>query len=56
MSMYFIPLLNLINNLAEKEDTDGLSIATYALQLISQEFTNYKLPVACKEISSSSTF
>ena len=42
------PLLNFIDSLAEKEETDRISIATYALQLISQELSDKKLPVVCK--------
>ena len=50
------PLLNLINSLAEKEETDRILIATYALQLISQEFSDKKLPVVCREIISTGSF
>ena len=49
-------LLNLINSLAEKEETDRILIATYALQLISQEFSDKKLPVVCREIISTGSF
>ena len=50
------PLLNLINSLAEKEETDRILTATYALQLISQEFSDKKLPVVCREIISTGSF
>ena len=50
------PLLNLIEVLAEKEETDSISIAAYALQLISQELSDKKLPIVCKEIISTGTF
>ena len=56
LSIFEIYPLNLIEVLAEKEETDSISIATYALQLISQELSDKKLPIVCKEIISTGTF
>ena len=39
-----------------KEETASISIATYALHLISQELSDKKLPIVCKEIISTGTF
>ena len=50
------PLLNLIIYLAGKEETDKISIATYALQLISQELSDKKLTLVCREIISKGIF
>ena len=48
--------MNLINYLAEKDEPDRISIATYALQLISQELYDNKPPVVCREIISTGKF
>lgn len=50
------PLLNIIEIMANKEKVDKKSIVTYALQLISNEEHDKKIPIVCKEIISSGTF
>ena len=50
------PLLNLIAVLATKEETDRKTIASYALQLVSNEVCDKKVPIVCKEIIRSGTF
>ena len=49
-------LLNLINVLATKEETDMKTIASYALQLVSNDVYDKKIPIICKEIIRSGTF
>ena len=49
-------LLNLIDIIATKEETDRKTIASYVLQLISNELYDKKVPIVCKEIIRSGTF
>ena len=42
--------------LATKEETDRKTIASYALQLVSNEVCDKKVPIVCKEIIRSGTF
>ena len=49
-------LLNLIDIIATKEETDKKTIASYVLQLISNELCDKKVPIVCKVIFRSGTF
>ena len=50
------PLLNLINQIAEKEEMDSKTIATYGLQLISNQTHDQTTSNFCKEIISTGNF
>ena len=56
LSTRISPLLNLIAVLATKEETDRKTIASHALQLVSNEVCHKKVPIVCKEIIRSGTF
>ena len=50
------PLLNLISQIAEKEDVDSKTIATYGLQLLSNQTHDQTTSKFCKEILSTGNF
>ena len=50
------PLLKLVDQLAEKEEVDSKTIATYCLQLVSNVTHDVKISSICKDIISMGTF